>query len=134
MPGNHPERRGRRVGRQAQVMPQQSSPTDQHEEATLSQVTSSLSLRYWMRMTEMAHVWANVSNGLWDARSGVDSRLTKKPRQKTPIRPSFCPLRRLRRLIAGSGRTKTMTSVTMFPAALTYQNGRLGIQVPGVAG
>jgi hypothetical protein len=45
------------VGRQAQVMPLQSSPMDQHDEATLSQVTSSVSLRYWMRMTEMAHVW-----------------------------------------------------------------------------
>jgi hypothetical protein len=47
---------GRRVGKQAQVMPEQTSPMDQHEAPTLSQVTSSLSLRYWMRITEMAHV------------------------------------------------------------------------------
>lgn len=45
------------MGRQAHVMPEHSSPIDQHDEATLSQVTSSLSLRYWMRITEMAHVW-----------------------------------------------------------------------------
>lgn len=55
------ERRGRRVGRQAQVMPEQISLMDQQEEATLSQVTSRLSLRYWMRITDMAQVyWALV--------------------------------------------------------------------------
>jgi hypothetical protein len=56
MPGIILERSGRSVGRQEQVMPEQISLMDQHDEATLSQVTSELSLRYWMRMTEMAHV------------------------------------------------------------------------------
>lgn len=37
-------------------MPEPSSETDQQEESTLSQVVASLSLRYWMRMMEMAQV------------------------------------------------------------------------------
>lgn len=50
------------------------------------------------------------------------------------MRPSFCPFRRFKRLSAGSGSTKTVTSVTILPAALIYQKGRLGMHVPGVSG
>src|SRR5690349_23681770 len=67
-----------------------------------------------MRMTEMAQV--------------------KKPRQKTPSKAIFWFLRRLSRAKAGSGTTKMVTSVTMLPAALMYQKGRLGMHVPGTWG
>jgi len=44
------------VGKQAQVIPELISLMDQQEDATLSQVTSSVNWRYFMRMMEMAQV------------------------------------------------------------------------------
>jgi hypothetical protein len=38
------------------MIPEQSSLMDQHDDSTLSHVTSGLSLRYWMRMMEIAQV------------------------------------------------------------------------------
>lgn len=49
------------------------------------------------------------------------------------MRPIFWVRRRFRRPKTGSGRTNTVTSVMMLPAALIYQNGRLGMHVPGVS-
>lgn len=60
--------------------------------------------------------------------------LTKKPKQKIPINATFWFFFRFSLLRAGKGTTKTITSVTMLPAALIYQKGRLGMQVPGVSG
>ncbi len=53
--------RGRRVGRQAQMTPQQGSATDQMAGSTFSQVKSSASFRNWMRMIEMAVVLWSMS-------------------------------------------------------------------------
>lgn len=57
-PGNIFVRRGRSVGRQAQVTAEDISPMDQSEASTLVQVKSAGVLRYWMRTIEMATVLA----------------------------------------------------------------------------
>lgn len=95
-------------------MPEQSSDMDQQDDSTLSQVTSELRRRYWIRMMEMAQV--------------------KKPKLKIPRSIIFCALLSFSEPRAGNGTTKTMTSVKILPAALMYQKGKFGMQVPGVSG
>jgi len=58
----------------------------------------------------------------------------KKPKLKIPKSISFCDRARFKLPSAGKGTTKTITSVKMFPAALMYQNGKLGTHVPSTSG
>ncbi|MDF2434784.1 MAG: hypothetical protein JWP44_4415 [Mucilaginibacter sp.] len=57
--------------------------------------------------------------------------LKKKPILKMPMSRIFWGRSSFKCRSTGSGSIKIVTSVTMFPAALISQNGRLGIQVPG---
>ena len=54
--GQYLEKSGRKVGRQEQVMPLQSSPMDQPADSMLAHVKSSVSFRKRIRTNEIAHV------------------------------------------------------------------------------
>lgn len=58
----------------------------------------------------------------------------KKPKLKMPRSINFCERPRFRLPNAGKGTMKTITSVRMFPAALMYQNGKLGMHLPSTSG